>query len=189
VKHEAIVASFGSVQVVVGELWDCQHVIEGRTVDGEECDGLVRCEGAKRLCAEKSLPLLGGGVPLRDRGNAWEEDRGLVRAAGVVALFPDVDVAEFPGDVLHGAFGRTECDDVGEVPEERGGRVFITDRRDVRVDRLRRDDADDAECARGVEELRVARATDLLVLIAQEEDWPALTRSRRQLGARVDGFE
>jgi len=67
--------------------------------------------------------------------------------------------------------------------------VFVADRGDVRFDRLRRDDADDAERPRGVEELRVPRATDLLVLIAQEEDWPTLTRSRRQLHAGVDGLE
>ncbi len=67
--------------------------------------------------------------------------------------------------------------------------MFVADRGDVGFDRLRGDDADDAERPRCIEELRVARATDLLVLIAHEEDWPPLTRSRRQLGARVDGLE
>jgi len=74
---------------------------------------------ARNVCAEESLPLLGGGVPLRDRGSLRQEDGRLVGAAGVVGFFPDVDVAEFAGDVFHGAFGRTECDDVGEVAEER----------------------------------------------------------------------
>jgi len=56
------------------------------------------------LRGEEPLPLLRGRVPLRDRGGLWEEDRRLVRAPGVVGLFPDVDVAEFAGDVVHGAF-------------------------------------------------------------------------------------
>jgi len=128
-------------------------------------------------------------VPLRDRGNAWKEDRRLVRAAGVVALFPDVDLAEFAGDVLHRPLGRAERDDVGEVAEKGRCRVFITDRGDVRFDGLCGNDADNAECARGVEELRVARATDLLVLIAQEEERPTLARPGGELRARVDGLE
>ncbi len=150
---------------------------------------MVRGEGAKRLRGEESLPLHRGGVSLRNRGCLREEDGRLVGASGVVGFFPDVDLAKFAGDVFHGAFGRTECDDVGEVAEEGGGGVFVADRGDVGFDRLRGDNADDAECARGVEELRVARATDLLVLIAQEEERPTLTRSRRQLRAGVDGLE
>ncbi len=57
--------------------------------------------------------------------------------------------------------------------------MFVADRGDVGFDRLRGDNADDAERPRGIEELRVARAADLLVLIAQEEDGPALSWSRR----------
>jgi len=67
--------------------------------------------------------------------------------------------------------------------------VFIADRGDVGFDRLRGDDADDAQRTRCVEELRIARAADLLVLIAEEEEGPALPRPRRELRARVDGLE
>ena len=62
---------------------------------------------------------------MRDRGGLREEDGPLVRAAGVVGLFPDIDVTELAGDVFHGAFGRTERDDVGEVAEEGGSGVSL----------------------------------------------------------------
>jgi len=85
-----------ALEIDVGELWDREHVVECHAIDGKQCDGLVWGEGAESLGSEKPLPLLRGRVPLRDRGGLWEEDRRLVRAPGVVGLFPDVDVAEFP---------------------------------------------------------------------------------------------
>ena len=124
-----------------------------------------------------------------DGGGFGEEDGRAVGAAGIVGFFPDVDLAEFAGDVVHGAFGGTEGHDVGEVPEKRCCRVFVTDRADVGFDRLRGDDADDAQRSRGVEELRVSGTANLLVLIAEEEDGPTLARSGRELGAGVDGLE
>jgi len=44
--------------------------------------------------------------------------------------------------------------------------VFVADRGDVGFDRLRGNDPNDAERPRGVEELGVPGAADLLVLIA-----------------------
>ena len=126
---------------------------------------------------------------MRNRGCLREEDGRLVGAAAVVGFFPDVDLAELSGDVLHGALGRAERDDVREVPDERGCSVFVTDRGDISFDRLRGDNADDAECTRGVEELRVAGAADLLVLIAQEENRATLARPGGELRPRVNGLE
>jgi hypothetical protein len=53
-------------------------------------------------------------------------------------VLPDVDLAEFPGEVSHGEFRGSKGDDAGGV--------------DVGFDRLGGDDRDDAERARGVEE-------------------------------------
>ncbi len=67
--------------------------------------------------------------------------------------------------------------------------MFVADRGGIRFDRLRGNDADDAKRPRGIKELRVAGAANLLVLIAEEEDGPALSRSCRKLRASVDGLE
>ncbi len=72
-----------NLEVVVGELRDRQHVIERDTADGEQCNCLVWGEGTEGLRGEEPLPLLRGGMSLRDRGRLWEEDRRLVGAAAV----------------------------------------------------------------------------------------------------------
>ncbi len=76
-----------------------------------------------------------------------------------------------------------------KIAEQCRSRVLVSDRGDVGFDRLRGDDADDAERPRGIEKLGVAGATDLLILIAEEEERPAFPWSRGQLRAGVDGLE
>ncbi len=67
--------------------------------------------------------------------------------------------------------------------------MFVADRGDVGFERLRGDDPNDAQRARGVEEVGVAGAANLLVFVAQEEDWAVFARSGRHLGAGVEGLE